>query len=404
MKKRFIFLISIYLLPLLVSCQISGYQNSSNVDSECIKPPVSFAQTDIGNLGTKNVLLPISWEMVTELPDVPDGALGQYSIALIRERNQYDEIWIHWCWDFVEPKANIECGYIVFRTDTDTWEVITQREDNIISQLPRRLFLTNSGDVWGVKDFSFGEQYSILARYNENQQAFESIRDLDQVLNENSLPSVDSFSIDGDGVLWMVHAGTLFEYSPSTNIASKYTIIKDSELTLSDITVLSNGDLALSINGKKEITIFSTDTKMIKDKITIDLPIREVPPIYGEHPAGMYYQISESFLSHDERLWIHNYGWMEPDGSWRMILSRFPGFFGIWQEELEYYDWLTPSIIAESSDGSLWYGSANGTVRFDPQKGDWCWITTERSNVVEDQNKNVWMLAGGKLYKYPLEQ
>ncbi len=63
----------------------------------------------------------------------------------------------------------------------------------------------------------------------------------------------------------------------------------------------------------------------------------------------------------------------------------------------------TPKILLESADGKLWFHHENGMISLDPKKGEWCWFTTYQSNIVEDSQHNLWMIADGKLYTYPLK-
>jgi ligand-binding sensor domain-containing protein len=67
------------------------------------------------------------------------------------------------------------------------------------------------------------------------------------------------------------------------------------------------------------------------------------------------------------------------------------------------YRWKSPTILMESSDNRLWFESENGLVWLDPSEGKWCWFTTVQSNIVEDEEHNLWMIANEKLYKYPLK-
>jgi hypothetical protein len=43
-----------------------------------------------------------------------------------------------------------------------------------------------------------------------------------------------------------------------------------------------------------------------------------------------------------------------------------------------------------------------GTAWYDPEAGKGCLFTNLASYIVEDANKQLWMVADGKLYRYPL--
>ena len=62
-----------------------------------------------------------------------------------------------------------------------------------------------------------------------------------------------------------------------------------------------------------------------------------------------------------------------------------------------------PNSMYQSSNGWYWFKGA-GIVRLDLEQGSWCLITTGRSDVVEDNDKNLWIAVFGHLYKYPLNR
>ena len=65
------------------------------------------------------------------------------------------------------------------------------------------------------------------------------------------------------------------------------------------------------------------------------------------------------------------------------------------------YIWFRPRIILQSIDGRIWY---DGDVWFDPTTGEWCRFTTFPSNIVEDSDSNLWMIADGRLFELVLEK
>ena len=111
---------------------------------------------------------------------------------------------------------------------------------------------------------------------------------------------------------------------------------------------------------------------------------------------------SSIFADHSGRLWFGAIGWLEPNGAWYQML-RSPIFVTDTLWSGMEHRWKSPEIILESSDNRLWYRSfENGLIWLNPEKGKWCWFTTEQSNIVEDEDHNLWMIADGKLYKNSL--
>jgi hypothetical protein len=396
---------------LLSTCQ-GGFQlgDTTNkyqqlgIDS-CIALPVAYERGDPGASLKPEKTLPLApWGSITELLRPSPGVFGGNAIVLLRPRNSYDEIWLQSCgW---KENESLMCNYLVFRTDTNTIRSATQPVEHMGGGFPEYLFLSKSGDVWGITVYDGGNAVPNLSRYNEQQQAFDPVRDVDNILNTDKHPRFNDYAVDDNGILWLVHGHSLYKFNPGTLKAEEFYVgITNPEEYLTDLTLTRDHLIYLSIPYKKELLRFSTKMHSLMEPLTIDLAVDVIPPFYGPWPDGDIYQIYDSFLDSKDRLWIHNYGWMEPDGNWRALIGRFPGFFGKREVEgsSDYYDWLRPDIILESSDGRLWFRSPNGITWFNADKGEWCWFTTEQSNIVEDQQHNLWMVADNKLYKLDLE-
>jgi hypothetical protein len=107
-------------------------------------------------------------------------------------------------------------------------------------------------------------------------------------------------------------------------------------------------------------------------------------------------------MDHSGRLWLDDHAWMNSDGVWYDVV-RSPVFITDKSDAGPNYVWDFPKVVFESSDGRLWFRSMNGMVSLNPEKGEWCWFTTEQSNIVEDSDHNLWMVADNKLYKLELE-
>jgi len=89
-------------------------------------------------------------------------------------------------------------------------------------------------------------------------------------------------------------------------------------------------------------------------------------------------------------------------GEWYQI-QRSPLFISGVKGSFGDFQYQTPEVILESSDGRIWFlHSYNGMITLDPSTGTWCWFTTYQSNIVEDTDHNLWMIADNKLYKLPL--
>lgn len=112
-------------------------------------------------------------------------------------------------------------------------------------------------------------------------------------------------------------------------------------------------------------------------------------------------------VDHKGRLHIGAMGYMEIDGGLHLLHHDA---LRAWENRSEFLYWSLPTLIFESSNGLLWYaedhdmsGVGEGTAWYDPEIGKGCLFTNLASYVVEDANKQLWMVADGKLYRYPLD-
>ena len=62
----------------------------------------------------------------------------------------------------------------------------------------------------------------------------------------------------------------------------------------------------------------------------------------------------------------------------------------------------------ESYDGILWYNKSlddviiSGMAWFNPNTREGCMFTNIVSNIIEDSDRQLWLAADGKLFKYQL--
>ena len=408
MRKQHILIIFVCAL-IMCSCQRTQAYNDSDSDA-CIKPPISYSPYHTDTFDTRKSVLPGSpWLEIARLPEFPQGVQGNYDIELLRLRGGYSEIWIKSC-SVSTDDGNIftprNCGYAIFRTDTENLETVFTQIDESFHPFPKHTFLSADGAIWGIRSFNFiASGVPVLVYFDEVTQKFIEVRDLDNFLLGDNVPRIDSFSLEESGVLWIAGGQYLYSFNPSTRKAQAYKILKDEDPSyLTHATISPSGLMYLSIDGKNEVIRFSTEIGRVLDTIKIEMPIDQVNSKYSSSEENLeYFRVRSSFMGQNGRLWIHNYGWMESDGTWHMLLSRFPGFFVNLSDEMGY-GWAIPEIVLEDSAGHLWFRSNSvGLVQFTPEKGEWCWFTTYQSNIVEDADHNLWMIADGKLYKYPLQ-
>ena len=110
------------------------------------------------------------------------------------------------------------------------------------------------------------------------------------------------------------------------------------------------------------------------------------------------------YLDKDNNLWVSDKYWVKVSPKGEMDNSKFkvirsPVFIISDGLPDDKYMWLRPSKMFQSSDGKYWFISMAGTVELDKASEEWCLFTNGSSKVVEDDDKNVWIIIENTLYK-----
>jgi hypothetical protein len=341
---------------------------------------------------------PSPWEVVAPLPE-PTGDYYLFS----RTVNGQVEVWIE------RPATDdLIFEFLVYQTGAKQWKTVpAEIEGSKISV--GKLFVAKDGSLWGQVGGPFIlsnlNWKSALAKYDEKTKRFHFFDGAREIAagrkDESEKTQLPYWSIvlqDAKGVLWvLVHKDGIYSFDPESQQVKKYIDLPD--------TVFSTAAISPD-----------ADIYYLKDLNYFDIPgIRSVRDmqIYQFRPeTGGNGRISinlepwpffyDMLFDHKGRLWLDGIGFRDSDGTW-FELARSSVFVTNRIEDSIDDRWKQPSIMMESSDHRIWFRSSNGTVWLDLEKRQWCWFTTYQSNVVEDVQHNLWMIADGKLYKYPLK-
>jgi hypothetical protein len=211
-------------------------------------------------------------------------------------------------------------------------------------------------------------------------------------LDSKDIPYWPEVLLDTRDVFWiLVHKDAIYSYNPVTEDIERYIDVPD--IIFSKAAISTDGSIFFSKQSSNAVVITDEDLyhfiPLMRKLEKISIPLEPWP------------LFSNILVDHTGRLWLDSIGWREPDGKWYQV-QRSPVFItNILWSGLEHR-WKTPKILMESSDNRLWFMSDNGLTWLDPKRGEWCWFTTEQSNIVEDSQNNLWMVADNKLYKLDL--
>lgn len=401
-------LVAILVLSACGSIASGDLQSSgSSVVDGCIAPPEMFAysvQPDPNkpqSPATEPMTLPPSpWQEQTSLPQIA-------SDLTARSINGHTEIWV--TRNPYNPSGPEIHEFMVYYPENSTWETISAAVGNDGGYVGK-LFEGEEGDLWGQ---NFGDIHqsptgqenvvgqSILSKYNDQTKQFEfedeTLQFTNAQMDADKVPYKPEILLDSQGVFWIfVHKEAIYTYNPTTKetthiidipdqIVTKPTLAPDGSIYYINQYYLEHG-LTRTINDKE---IFH----LLPESGTVEkIPVQLEP----------WPTFSNILVDQSDRLWLDSLGWREANGIWYQV-HRSPIFITnvLWSGM--DYRWKTPLILMESSDGRLWFRSDNGMTWLNPQKGQWCWFTTEQSNIVDDQQDSLWMVADNKLFKLDME-
>lgn len=378
MKRTIIF--SFLLLFTLVAC--NGATHTFN--NGCIPPITSFAylanRSPSRNL--TQVLPSVSWQVEVSLPEIPSGSRAFDLVSIARKRDGNNEVWIKRQLYF-ETEGIPRVQFLIYNTKSKEWKLVPEKFDDK-SAKSALIFLANDGTVWAELGFS---GFSYFGLYNDNEEQFDYVDGSENMPQGNRL-------LDDNGKLWILaRKDGIYSYNTVNHKVEKQISIPDLETSSSLFGTMAalapDGSIYfLNMTGEQQVNLMHFDPKTGQ--------LEFVPGL--DYLGDTSYNL---FMDRSGHLWFGDLGWMEPDGTWYRTL-RSPVFLTDRAESANYI-WSYPSIVLESSNGLLWFQSDNGLAWLDSQKGEWCWFTTEQSNIVEDQEHNLWMIADGKLYKNQLK-
>lgn len=395
---------------------------TQELGSECLPPLTNFAFpagviTTLGNITPHSPTLPPAyWKIETILPEGFDFYHDDITILA------NGDLWIKGSYQW-------ETAYSIYKNGKEPIIYLAEVVGEAYKYyVPDKLIQTKDGTLWGIgTDYGGGRspwEYQnikpLISRFSEVTGQFEYI--------ENILHDVDARSgikdvkLDRNDVIWIlidqrrmddgtwrvnedeIPAG-LYQFNPNT-LETSFFFAMPSDISFSRLTPVSDGSIwMLGYNPFNRETVLSRYYP----------ETGELQPYQGtfSYFGDVDFQNSNAsassplFLDSSDRLWVGTEGWLNHPASERPVWYRIiqpPIFINGFVDGVGNFYRSIPNGMNESSDGMFWFWSWVGTVRLNPQIGEWCLFTTYSSPVVEDSNHILWMVADNKLYKYELGQ
>lgn len=411
MKKRIYFVTLLIFMCLATACgkKTSSSQFETNPkanlkDMECYKPFEEFAWIfpDIADLyAPREDLLPTEpWQIEAVYPDEWRGEhnLG-IEVMFSRVVNDELEIWL------ARPdrylKEDIK-SVLIYYPATKEWVSVAdvvKGTDVFIGEL----FLTSDGTIWGRNVWERSDNQTesrgpIISKFNEKTMQFEFVQGVLEIPFTNSNYHAEIL-LDKQDVFWFLLEGDgIYHFDPNSQMTTK-------QMDLLDIypiwATLSMDRSIYFVDHTYSKFVASGATYGLYDGLIYQYILDSNELVEFDIPEEPWPE-GKPFVTQANHLWLGAIGYKDlNDDSWH-LLHPDPSFhfeLGFWSH--------SPSIILESSDGTLWFreyfDQDVGTAWFDPRTMEGCVFTNVEADIVEDERNQLWMFADGKLYRLALD-
>jgi hypothetical protein len=381
---------------------------SQQAADECISPiyntfsyPVSGYDEKLPFPGKNfDVPPPSPWHDEALLPEIGKLNLGEYweqpivDIIQTRRIKDYTEIWVR-----IPVRGAEQQDYVaVYRTDTQDWEIIPEQIQTLI--------VGKDGSLWGTRYYNYTDTLNesinngVLFKFDEKERIFSPVKDVQHLPPRVQEDGIDYYSkvlLDTEGIFWIVVPNdAIYSYDPAVGKVKRWI---DFPHVFTDAKIAPNGSIYIYINTYTYQSGTAYSTRILKqfNPKTGVMDTTDLNYVLESSPG-----VGNILTDHLGRVWLDNVAYQDENGEWYQI-QRSPLFISHLSESYNDYKYKNAMIILESSDGRIWFlHRDNGMISLDPQKGEWCWFTTYKSNIVEDSENNLWMIADGKLYKNAL--
>lgn len=396
--------------------------SSTSDDNICMDPKYSFAYQTSGESPdhpkTIPVLPPQPWVIETELPTFPDNSIlitrRNWILGAFPASNESWNIWALRSWSNDPTKGEYDSlNLLVYNTVTGQWTTVPAHVSES-QAIAGELFMTPDGVIWAhnypesfltvfepphwigltqINPDSYAD-VPLFSQYNEDENQFEPVESA-QIPASQLAGEWNKVLLDNEGDFWVLVQGDgIYRYAPDTQTVSRYVDPGTGAFTRAIRSVfIDSADNIFFTDDFSAVFRFSRATGLTEKVGGIPLPLDDR---YNLSFHGI-------LVDYSNRLWVGNLGWAEPD-EYRTWYQLFPSpIFVTRSEGNTLYSQEKPRLTLESVDGKLWYQFTGGAAWLDPKAEKWCWFTTEQSNIVDDQQHSLWMVADNKLFKLDME-
>lgn len=413
-KNKLLFLLLVLALTLLSALTIF-LRNEGAGKKTCLGSFRDFAYTPPSENGDPEILtgelLKGEWRIEATVPDDSSHPYIVFSVEASRSMNGHKEIWLkkynsNGLFSSSDPE---DFKFLIYQTDTKVWQTLSAQVVGS-SAYVNKIFVTKDGSVWGSNIWSNPSDsigQPILSRFNDELKQFEFVvstknipiawRDADSRTNDAVFWSI--VLLDPNEIFWIIpRKDIVYSYNPVTNQVEIHTNISD--IYTKNAVSSPDGNIYIAREPLAQSTI-SSDYKLKDGEILRYSPKTEGLEVL-ENPNGKWPAYGNLFVDHAGNLWLGAVGWWSPKVGWNKIYPNSIEYF-VRIEVGGIHSWVEPEALLESSDKKLWFRvKGRGMAWLDVGTMVGCWFTTEYTNIFEDQDKILWIVADRRLYNHQL--
>ncbi len=404
--------INLLLLVLFVESCVGNISTQSN-SMECIRSFREFAYYGADMSSRINTAPPSApWGTETRIPlqTIEGYRVSEIQVVASRLVGGKEEIWLVQSLDSAdEAIPQSTNSFLIYQVESKKWEVVSGDIENS-GLFVNDLFVTRDGDVWGrtVWDTVHGKtnlvKIPVISKFNESTRRFEFAKggvEIPWTLFSYNFFPWPEIVLDSNDVFWVfVKNDGIYRFDPIAEATEKQADL--SGINVIQTALSSDGNIYFEAFDEKiysEENFFRITDKMLykfdpKTKAIVSLGFPDKPwPVFSGMVAGR-----------DDKLWLGAIGYRDLNGDWVLIHPDPEAYFA---SAGDVYA-APPTLMMESSDGILWYKKSLDDVRisgmawFNPNTREGCMFTNIVSNIIEDSDRQLWLAADGKLFKYQL--
>jgi hypothetical protein len=406
LRNKWFPMLSFLLLLFFLITYLTVREQPFLANENCIKPFDEFAYLPDETPRPIPILLPDTpWEVETTIPRQQNMTYHvlDIQVELARNKNGNGEIWL-----FRGPLGSEdettkrEGSFLIYYPQSQRWEEISAIIEDT-NLMVRELFVTSDETVWGKigvhQSHLIPTTGPVLGRFNESERRFEKAiggLEIPLTVNYGILSQLVEVVLDKQDVFWIFGPDNgIYHYDPRVQTTEKKVNLPYPEIQRLSTALAIDDSIYFQDKSLSEAEDFLFQfIPQTGEIITLDMPRKP-----WAASGGM-------LVDRQGRLRLGAMGYMETDGSWHLLHRNASK---VWEYRGEPH-WVQPTLVFESSDGLLWFTKyldmgrlGEGTAWYNPETGQGCLFTNLASYIVEDDSRQLWMVADGKLYRYPLD-